>query len=134
MSGNAKDLADQTIHYPELERHIKQTVQLTVREIQQRFSALLEDTGDPEVGGAPEAVRCLNVIFNHDSSPESSSNLAEFGEKEIDFLLSFFRRILLRYIYLTDLPIKVIITFYIAHEWNGFGFTITHPCDSLKLF
>lgn len=99
MSGNAKDLADQTIHYPELERHIKQTVQLTVREIQQRFSALLEDTGDTEARGAPEAVRCLNVIFNHDSWLESSSNLAAFGEKEIDFLLTFFRRILLRYLY-----------------------------------
>lgn len=73
MSGNAKDLVDQTIHYPELERHIKQTVQLTVHEIRQRFSAFLGDTGDTEAGGAPEAVRCLNVIFNHDSWPESSS-------------------------------------------------------------
>ena len=92
-------ILDQTIHYPKLEQHIKHTVQLTAQEIQQRFSALLGDTGDTEAGGAPEAVRCLNVIFNHDSWPESSSNLAKFGEKEVDFLLSFFR-ILLRYMYL----------------------------------
>ena len=95
------DQTIQTIHYPELERHIKHTVQLTVQEIQQRFSALLGDTGDTEAGRASEAVRCLNVIFNHDSWPESSSNLAHYGEKEVDFLLSLFRRILLRYMYLS---------------------------------
>ena len=46
---------------------------------------------------------CVNVRFSMEghSGPESSSNLVEFGEKEIDFLLLFFRRILLRYIYLT---------------------------------
>ena len=95
MSGDAKDLADQTIHHPPLERHMKQTVQLTVRQIQQRFSALLGDTGNRD-GGAPEAVRCLNVVFSPDSWPENSANLTMFGEKEIDFLLSYFERVLLR--------------------------------------
>ena len=65
MSGDAKDLAEQTIHYPQLERQIKQTVELTVQEIRQRFGALLGETGNKE-GGAPEAVRCLNVAFNHE--------------------------------------------------------------------
>lgn len=102
MSGDAKDLAEQTIHYPQLERQIKQTVELTVQEIRQRFGALLGETGNKE-GGAPEAVRCLNVAFNHDNWPESTTNLAMFGEKEIDFLLSYFERILLRHV--IDSPI-----------------------------
>lgn len=76
---------------------MKQTVQLTVRQIQQQFSALLGDTGNRE-GGAPEAVRCLNEVLNPDSWPEGSANLTMFGEKEIDFLLSFFERVLLRYV------------------------------------
>ena len=96
MSGDAKDLAEQTIHHPQLERHMKHAVQLTVQQIQEWFSALLGDTGNGE-GGAPEAVRCLNVVFNRDSWPESSANLAVFGENEIDFLLTYFERILLRY-------------------------------------
>lgn len=74
---------------------MKQTVELTVGQIQERFSALLGDTGNRE-GAAPEAVRCLNLLLNHDSWPESSANLAMFGEKEIDFLLWYFERILLR--------------------------------------
>ena len=108
MSGEAKDLAEQTIHYPQLKRQIKQTVQLTVQKIGQRFGALLGDTGNKE-GGPPEAVRCLNVAFNHDSWPESPTNLAMFAEKEIDFLLSYFERILLRHV--IDFPIiNVLIT------------------------
>ena len=95
MSGDAKDLAEQTIHHPQLERHIRQTVQVTVQEIRQRFSALLGDTGNKE-GGAPEAVRCLNMVFSHDSWPESSTSLTLFGENEIEFLLSYFQRILVR--------------------------------------
>ena len=76
MSGDAKDLAEQSIHYPHLKQQIKQTVELTV----QRFGALLGDTGNKE-GGAPEAVRCLNVVFNHDIWPETATNLAVFGER-----------------------------------------------------
>lgn len=81
---------------------MKQTVQLTVQEIRQQFGALLGDTGNKE-GGAPEAVRCLNVAFNHDNWPESTKNLVMFGEKEIDFFLSYFERILLRHV--IDFPI-----------------------------
>lgn len=81
---------------------MKQTVQLTVQEIRQQFGALLGDTGNKE-GGAPEAVRCLYVAFNHDNWRESTKNLVMFGEKEIDFFLSYFERILLRHV--IDFPI-----------------------------
>ena len=35
--------------------------------------------------GAPEAVRCLNMVFNHDSRPESSTDRTLIGENEMEF-------------------------------------------------
>ena len=78
-----------TLHLVWKTYHYSAKSRISVQEIHQRFSALLGDTDNTE-GGTPEAVRCLNAVFNHDSWPESSTNLAVFGEKEIDFLLSYF--------------------------------------------
>ena len=96
MSGNARELAAQTVQQPHLQQNIRKAVQLTVQEIRRRFSCLLAETGNNE-GGAPESVRCLNLVFNHDCWPESARDLQQFGEQEVDFLVSHFDALLRRY-------------------------------------
>ena len=71
---------------------MKRTVQITVQEIKRRMEALLGETG--KEGGAPEAVRCFNLVFNHYAWPETSRDLQQWGEKEMDFLLSYYGPVL----------------------------------------
>ena len=92
LTGAARELAEETLHFNGLERHMKRTVQITVQEIRRRMEALLGETG--KEGGAPEAVRCFNLVFNHDAWPETSRDLQQWGEKEMDFLLSYYGPVL----------------------------------------
>ena len=92
LTGAARELAEETFHFNGLERHMKRTVQITVQEIKRRMEALLGETG--KEGGAPEAVRCFNLVFNHYAWPETSRDLQQWGEKEMDFLLSYYGPVL----------------------------------------
>ena len=67
-------------------------MQITVQEIRRRMEALLGETG--KEGGASEAVCCFNFVFNHDAWPETSRDLQQWGEKEMDFLLSYYGPVL----------------------------------------
>ncbi|KAJ8386336.1 hypothetical protein AAFF_G00174330 [Aldrovandia affinis] len=56
-----------------------------------------QQEGEPsKESGTAKAVRCFNIIFNHDSWPEDKEQLLDHGAEELAFLLEHFSTILRR--------------------------------------
>ena len=76
-----------------LRNAMNDTINLITNGMKDRFKALV---GDVATDDHARVVKCFSV-FVHDKWPEDNLDLQEFGVQEINFLMEWFREVLVRY-------------------------------------
>ncbi|XP_064619500.1 zinc finger protein 862-like [Lineus longissimus] len=97
LKGDIALLIEEGFGHQRLAAGVRNTIDIALREIRNRFSALLgEPLGDNITDESAAAVRCLNMVFNHDTWPSAVNDLESYGYEEMEFLLRYFVDLLQR--------------------------------------